>query len=151
MFKTTGRGPVLGKIIELTSLRKDGTEFPIEMSISSVKIKGKWNAIGIIRDITERKRVEEKLKKSYQKLGKTMDNIISTIAKIVETRDPYTAGHQQRVSLLATAIAKEIGLSEDKVKGVKIASLIHDVGKMDIPSEILSKPGKLTEEEFNLI
>ena len=151
MFKTTGRGPVLGKIIELTSLRKDGTEFPIEMSISSVKIKGKWNAIGIIRNITERKRVEEKLKQSYRKLGETMDNIINTIAKIVETRDPYTAGHQQRVSLLATAIAKEIGIPEDEVKGVKIASLIHDIGKINIPSEILSKPGKLTEEEFNLI
>ena len=67
------------------------------------------------RDITERKQAEEKLEQSYQKLGKTMDNIISTIAKIVETRDPYTAGHQQRVSLLATAIAKDMGLSEDKV------------------------------------
>ena len=103
------------------------------------------------RDITERKRAEEKLKESYQKLGKTTDDIISTLAKIVETRDPYTAGHQQRVSLLASAIAKEIGLPEDKVKGVKIASLIHDIGKINIPSEILSKPGKLTEEEFNLI
>ena len=151
MFKTTGRGPVLGKIIELTSLRKDGTEFPIEMSISSVKIKGKWNAIGIIRDITERKRVEEKLKQSYRKLGKTMDNIISTIAKIVETRDPYTAGHQQRVSLLATAIVKDMGLPPDKIEGVRIASLVHDIGKINIPSDILTKPGKLTKEEFNLI
>jgi putative nucleotidyltransferase with HDIG domain len=103
------------------------------------------------RDITERKWAEEKLKQSYRKLKKTIDNTINIIAKIVETRDPYTAGHQQRVSLLATAIAKEIGIPEDKVEGIKVASLIHDIGKINIPAEILSKPGKLTEEEFNLI
>lgn len=103
------------------------------------------------KDLTERKWAEEKLKQSYRKLKKTMDNTINIIVKIVETRDPYTAGHQQRVSKLATAIAKEIGLPKDKVKGVKIASLIHDIGKINIPAEILSKPGKLTKEEFNLI
>jgi len=131
---------------ELQSFRDE-----LELQVKEDKIKLTAMNEKFQRDITERKWAEEKLKQSYQKLSKSMDNTINTIAKIIEARDPYTAGHQQRVSLLAIAIAKEIGLPEDKIKGVKIASLMHDIGKINIPSEILSKPGKLTEEEFNLI
>jgi len=103
------------------------------------------------RNITKRKRVEKKLKQSYRKLRKTTDNTINIIAKIVETRDPYTAGHQQKVSQLATSIARKMKLPQDRVERIRIASLIHDIGKISIPAEILSKPYKLTEEEFNLI
>jgi putative nucleotidyltransferase with HDIG domain len=69
----------------------------------------------------------------------------------IESRDPYTAGHQQRVTQLVSALAQEMGLSEKEVEGVKMASLIHDIGKISIPAEILSKPGKLTEIEFSLV
>ena len=75
----------------------------------------------------------------------------STIVKIVETRDPYTAEHQQKVSKLAMAIARGMKLSQDKIEGIRLASLVHDIGKISIPAEILNKPSKLTEEEFNLI
>ena len=80
-----------------------------------------------------------------------MDATIETMSKIVEAKDPYTAGHQQRVSQLATAIAKELNFSENKIEGIRIASLIHDIGKIGVPTEILSKPIKLSDLEFSLI
>jgi HD-GYP domain-containing protein (c-di-GMP phosphodiesterase class II) len=73
------------------------------------------------------------------------------VSKTIEAKDPYTSGHQQRVSQLATAISKELNLSPDKIEGIRIASLIHDIGKIGIPSEILSKPIALTDIEFSLI
>jgi len=96
-------------------------------------------------------RSELQLKQSYQKLERAMKATIETISKIVEAKDPYTAGHQRRVSQLATAIAKELNFSEDKVEGIRIASLIHDIGKIGLPTEILSKPTTLTDIEFSLI
>ena len=96
--------------------------------------------------------LDEELQQSYQRLKKTMDASLDTMSKILEAKDPYTAGHQQRVSQLATAIAKkELNLSPDKVEGIRIASLIHDIGKIGLPTEILSKPTKLTDIEFSLI
>lgn len=84
-------------------------------------------------------------------LRESLEQSIQTIAATVESRDPYTAGHQRRVSELATAIAQEMGLSEDQVNGIHLAAIIHDLGKIHIPAEILSKPGKLTNIEFMLI
>ena len=91
------------------------------------------------------------LQQNYQRTKRAMDATINTMSKIVEAKDPYTAGHQQRVSQLSTAIAKELNFSEDKVEGIRIASLIHDIGKIGLPSEILSKPTKLSDIEFSLI
>jgi putative nucleotidyltransferase with HDIG domain len=96
-------------------------------------------------------RSELQLKQSYQKLEMAMDATIEAMSKIIEAKDPYTAGHQQRVSKLATAIAKELSLPEDKIEGIRIASLIHDIGKIGIPTEILSKPTRLADIEFSLI
>ncbi|MGB2783050.1 MAG: PAS domain S-box protein, partial [Atribacterota bacterium] len=107
--------------------------------------------IGLAKDITTQRKSEEELRKSYQKLKKTMDAAIDTMSTIIEAKDPYTAGHQRRVSLLATAVAKELHLSQDKVEGIRIASLIHDIGKIGVPAEILSKPTKLSDIEFGLI
>src|SRR5665648_444384 len=86
-----------------------------------------------------------------KELKRAMDATIETMSKIVEAKEPYTAGHQQRVSQLATAIAKELNLSQDKVEGIRIASLIHDIGKIGLPTEILSKPTRLSDIEFSLI
>jgi len=76
---------------------------------------------------------------------------IGSIASTIEMRDPYTAGHQRRVAKLAAAIGAELGLPEDRIRGIFLAGLIHDVGKIDIPAEILSKPGKLTSLEMQFI
>ena len=80
-----------------------------------------------------------------------MDATIETMSKIIEAKDPYTAGHQHRVSQLASRIAKELKLPKNKIEGIRIASLIHDIGKIGLPAEILSKPSKLTDIEFSLI
>ena len=85
------------------------------------------------------------------KLRQSLEQSIQTIAGTVEARDPYTAGHQRRVSELATAIAREMGLPEEQVNGIHLAAMIHDLGKIHIPAEILAKPGKLNEIELMLI
>jgi putative nucleotidyltransferase with HDIG domain len=95
-------------------------------------------------DITERKKSEEKLQK-------TMEDTISTIGKITETRDPYTSGHQKNVSQIAIFIAQEMKLPKDRIEGVRIASLVHDIGKNSVPAEILNKPTKLSEMEYGLV
>ncbi|RXG65996.1 HD-GYP domain-containing protein [Candidatus Atribacteria bacterium 1244-E10-H5-B2] len=96
------------------------------------------------QDMTKRKKAEERLKK-------TMNATIETMSKMIEAKDPYTSGHQHRVCQLAVPLARELGLPEDKIEGIRIASLIHDIGKIGLPAEILSNPTKLTEIEFNLI
>jgi putative nucleotidyltransferase with HDIG domain len=82
---------------------------------------------------------------------KTLDGVVSAITIVVEARDPYTAGHQKRVAELAREIAREMGFSSDAAKGLYVMGLLHDVGKMAVPAEILSKPGKINQSEFNII
>ena len=77
--------------------------------------------------------------------------MIQAIALTVETRDPYTAGHQRRVAELSFAIAQEMGLPAEKINGLRMAAMIHDLGKISVPAEILSKPAKLSDIEFSLI
>lgn len=91
------------------------------------------------------------LKESEKKLRNSLLESITALAAVVEMRDPYTAGHQRRVAQLAVSIARELKLSEEKIEGIHLASVVHDVGKIHVPAEILSKPGKLTALEFSLI
>jgi PAS domain S-box-containing protein len=105
----------------------------------------------VARDITERKQVEKKLQNTLESLRKAVGATIQVMVSAIEVRDPYTAGHQIRSAGLARAIATEMGLSPDKIEGIRVASSIHDIGKLSIPSEILSKPTKLSELEFSLI
>ena len=103
------------------------------------------------QEIAERKLAEEKLQQSYAKLQKNLDEIVRAMSLTAEKRDPYTAGHQKRTTELAMALAGEMGLCEHQIKGVQMAGLIHDMGKISIPAEILSKPGKLNEVEIQLV
>ena len=102
-------------------------------------------------DITEQKRAKEKLQQSYDKLKKTFWQIVRTLSAITEIKDPYTAGHQWRVTKLACAIGTEMGFPNDRIEKIYIAGLLHDLGKIAIPAEILNKSRKLTEAEYNLI
>ncbi len=102
-------------------------------------------------EITEREHAEEALKESYEKLRGALKGTIHALASTVEKRDPYTAGHQKRVTSLACAIASEMGLPEEKIDGIRMVGVIHDLGKMYVPAEILSKPGQLNEVEFKMI
>ncbi len=103
------------------------------------------------REINERKKTEDELKGSFEKLQKTLEGVVHAMAIVVEARDPYTAGHQRRVAELATAIAREMDLPDDQIEEIRIAGLLHDIGKISIPSEILSRPGKLSKTEFTFI
>ena len=106
---------------------------------------------GADRDITERMRAEESLRQSMIQLRTTLKASINALASAIEMRDPYTTGHQERVTKLACAIAREMGLSEDQIECIQIAGIIHDIGKIYVPAEILSKPGKLNEFEFMIV
>lgn len=107
--------------------------------------------LGISEDITERRQSEETLKYTLEKLRKSLVGTIRAMSLTVETRDPYTAGHQKKVSNLARVIAQEMGLPSDTIDTIRMAGTIHDLGKISVPAEILSKPGRLTDVEFELI
>ena len=94
---------------------------------------------------------EKKLKESFEKLQKNLEAAVTALATAVEMRDPYTAGHQRRVAKLACAIAAELDMQYEDIEGIRIAAIIHDIGKIHIPAEILSKPSKLTDVEYEIV
>jgi PAS domain S-box-containing protein len=106
---------------------------------------------GANQDITKRKQTEEALQHSYEQLRETLMTTVSALTSMVEMKDRYTAGHQPKVAQLACAIAEAMGLSEEQIEGIRIAGLVHDIGKINIPAEILSKPGQLTEIQYDMV
>ena len=145
------KGIVTG--FELQLKRKDGSVFWGSINARSVYDEN-GNLLyyeGTVEDITSRKQAEEELKQTLEKLRKSLLGTIQAMSLTVETRDPYTAGHQRRVSTLARTIAQEMNISNDMIDTISMAASIHDIGKMSIPAEILSKPGILTAIERRLI
>lgn len=130
-----------------------GKNVPIDFSLSPINdINGeKTGSVIILRDDAERVKFETRLKESLIKIKKSVSGIIQAMAQTLETRDPYTAGHQRRVAEIARTIAIEMQLPDEQVEGIFMAGTIHDLGKICIPTEILSKPGKLSAIEFELI
>ena len=109
------------------------------------------SVVDVLAGIIEQRRTDDKLNKTVSTLRTALGGTIQAMALTVEIRDPYTAGHQRRVSNLARAIATEMGLSHDQIEGIRIAGIVHDLGKITVPSEILSKPGIITIIEHSLI
>ncbi len=107
--------------------------------------------VGTFKDITDLKRSEAELQVSFNKLKSAMNSTIDAISLIVESRDPYTAGHQKRVASLAVAIAEIMNLTDDQINKIHMGSLIHDIGKIHIPAEILTKPGRLSNIEYEMM
>ena len=136
---------------EFTLRRKDGSSVFVEIRTYPVSLKGRTVVLGIAHDITERRKAEERLEESFTQRLRSRDGIIQAIASLIDMRDPYTSGHQKRVADLARAIAVEMKLSPEDVDILHIAGLIHDLGKISVPSEILTKPGRLEDEELQLI
>ena len=141
------------RALELEMIRKDGLIVPVEVNYTFLRDAEARpvELLAIARDISARKQAEEESKHSTDRLITAMESTISAMAMIVEMRDPYTAGHQRRVTQLACAIAKEIGLSVDQITGLRLAGLIHDIGKVRVPAEILTNPDGLSEAEFTMI
>ena len=151
--KSEHRDIYVSRTFQVEMSRKDGTTVWTEVKASLIRDENQ-RAIGIMgvtRDITDRKQSEDELQKTLGRLRKSIDTTIGVLVSAVESRDPYTAGHQLRVADLARAIATEMGLPQDKIDGIRMAGSIHDIGKLSIPVEILSKPTKLTDIEFTLI
>ena len=138
--------------VEYCIRTKNGNElwglFTARYIYEAGKLKG---ATGVIYNITERKKAEGQLRESLEQLRRAMETTIQVLVMAVEMKDPYTAGHQRRMTNLARTMATEMGLPPEKIEGLRMAGVIHDIGKITLPTEILSKPTKLSAIEFSLI
>jgi PAS domain S-box-containing protein len=138
-------------LISYVARRKDGTTVHVGTHLNRAEHKGRTALIGVMQDISEKIRAEERIQEYIARLERAMLSTIRAISLMSELRDPYTYGHEQRVGDLAGAIAIEMGLGEEVAKGLRVAGYVHDIGKVVVPAEILAKPGRLTKAEFELI
>jgi len=149
--KRMARGETTSETFSLRVMNSERKE--LWVAVSSVPII--WESgpatLNFVRDISLQKRAENELNETINKLRKITGATIQAMAQTIEVRDPYTAGHQRRVADLARAIAAAMGLNNDQVDGIRMAGAIHDIGKISVPAEILSKPGILSPIEFSLI
>jgi PAS domain S-box-containing protein len=148
-FKAEGR--IAG--LEFTFVRKDGSTFPGLVNATAIRDPGGryMRSLSTVVDISEQVAAREEVRRTAQQLRRTVEGTILAMSNVVEARDPYTAGHERRVSELCVAIGKEMGMAEDDLEGLRLGALIHDIGKIAVPAEILAKPGRLSEIEFTLV
>ena len=132
--------------------RKDGQLIELGLNASIITWDdGQPATIVMAQNITERKRAEEQIASYVQQLEGAMQGTLQAISNMVELRDPYTAGHERRVGLIAGAIAREMGWDAERCKNLELVGLVHDIGKIAVPAEILSKPGRLSPLEMELV
>jgi PAS domain S-box-containing protein/putative nucleotidyltransferase with HDIG domain len=132
---------------------KGGGKSPIDLRMVSLS-NNRSKTAGVVltfTDVSHREKTERELKLSWEKLQEALEATVQALAFTIETRDPYTAGHQRRVTKLACSIAEEMGLPQDRIEGLRMAGALHDIGKISVPAEILSKPGTISEVEYNII
>jgi PAS domain S-box-containing protein/putative nucleotidyltransferase with HDIG domain len=145
------RGENISHVYPFRIVSKDGTVSWVEINAVEICWKERPATLNFLTNITKRRQAEEELTRSLDNLRKALGGTVQAIAMIVEARDPYTAGHQKRVAHLARAIAGEMKLESGLVEGLRMAAMIHDIGKVSVPAEILSKPTRLSPIEFVLI
>ena len=145
------RGHVSG--LEFTFIRKDGTSFPGLVNATAINDPqgGYVRSLSTVVDISEQVAAREEVRRTAEQLRRTVEGTILAMSNVVEARDPYTAGHERRVSELAVAIGREMGMADDDLEGLRLGALIHDIGKVAVPAEILAKPGRLSDVEFTLV
>lgn len=131
--------------------RRDGALVHVGVHGGLAIYRGRPAIIGVAQDVTELKKAEERIRQDAARLERAMLGTLGALSQMSELRDPYTAGHERRVGDLAAAIGREMGLPEETVKGLRVIGYLHDIGKITVPSEILSKPGHLSRAEFELI
>lgn len=150
-FLATGQKKIIGRRLKITAKRADQSVFPAEMEVISINPETAPVFIAYIRDISDREQLERELRQSAMNIKKTLLQTILAISRTVEIRDPYTAGHQRRVAHLAATIAEVLKLTDDRIEGIFLGALIHDIGKIAVPSEILSRPGPLLDEDVKYL
>jgi PAS domain S-box-containing protein/putative nucleotidyltransferase with HDIG domain len=148
---TAGMKKLIGRRVEISAKRADQSIFPAEIEVLSVQEKNPAVFMAYVRDISNQKQAEQEQRKYALNIRKTLVQTILAMSRMVEIRDPYTAGHQSRVAHLAAAMAETLQLSGECIEGVFLGALIHDIGKIAVPSEILSRPGKLRNEDINYL
>ncbi|MDP3088101.1 MAG: PAS domain S-box protein [Methylotenera sp.] len=134
-----------------SALRKDGSKIDVGVHGAQASYRGRPAVIGLLQDISEKKRDEDKIQHYIAQLQDAFMNTVEVAMNLSEMRDPYTAGHERRVAEIAVAISAELGFDLHRQQGIRVAGYLHDIGKITIPAEILSKPGKLSAIEYSLI
>ena len=134
-----------------TALRRDGTMIEVGIHGARGVHRGRPAIIGLMQDITEKLRAEEEVKSYVAQLEAAFRSTVEVATSLGEMRDPYTAGHQRRVAGIAVAIGAALGFDVRRQEGLRVAGHLHDTGKIIIPAEILSKPGKLSAIEMQLV
>jgi PAS domain S-box-containing protein/putative nucleotidyltransferase with HDIG domain len=136
---------------ETAHVRKDGSTVPLWVDARMVDWEGTEAVLGIAVDQTDQKLTQALLFEQTERLRRTVDGAVLAMGTVVEMRDPYTAGHERRVTRLAEAIGRELELDERRLEALRLAGSVHDIGKIAVPAEILSKPGALHDFEFSLV
>jgi PAS domain S-box-containing protein len=144
-------GEIVSINYDFIGLRKDGTRVEIGAHGAAATHGGRPAVIGLLQDISAKKRAEEEIRHYISKVEAALVSTVEVATAMSEMRDPYTAGHQRRVAEIAVAIGAELGFDARRQEGLRVAGNLHDIGKFNIPSEILSKPGKLSPIEFQLV
>ena len=134
-----------------TAVRKDGSLIEVGVHGARATHGGRPAIIGLMQDVSEKKRAEEQIQRYVKQLEESFMHTIEVATTLVEMRDPYTAGHEKRVGQIAAAIGAEMGLDAHHIEGLRVGGYVHDIGKIIVPSEILTKPGRLTAAEYELI
>jgi PAS domain S-box-containing protein len=134
-----------------TAVRKDGAMIDIGVHGTRATHGGRPAIIGLVQDISEKKRADEQIQRYLTQLETAFMSTVEVATTLSEMRDPYTAGHERRVGKIAVAIGAELGFDDRRIEGLRVAGYLHDIGKITIPAEILSKPGKLSQVEFQLV
>ena len=132
-------------------MRSGGSRFPAEVEVISAGAGPAPMFIIYVRDISENKAAEAERLRYAEDIKCTLVQTLLAVSKTIEMRDPYTAGHQRRVAHLAASMARLMGLADEQVEGIFLGALIHDIGKIAVPAEILSRPGALHEEDINYL
>lgn len=136
---------------ETVSRRKNGECFPVLYSARRVEDEGVPLMLGAIQEITAMKEAKKKIFEYAKQLEQTVESTLHAISAMVEIRDPYTAGHERRVGQIASDIARQMGWPEEKCHQLRLVGLVHDIGKIAVPAEILAKPTALSAIEFELV
>ncbi len=150
-MRQRAEGAAANVYYSFAAVRKDGVVIDIGVHGTRATHGGRPAIIGLVQDISEKKRADAQIQRYLTQLETAFMSTVEVATTLSELRDPYTAGHERRVGKIAAAIGAELGFNDRRIEGLRVAGYLHDIGKITIPAEILSKPGKLTPVEFQLI